>query len=197
MLRPAGDIVILGITPDRPETGYGYIRRTGQAGQHNDFSVAQFAEKPDLRTAQAYLANGEYGWNSGIFVLKASTWLKALADFRPGHCLAPAKQAWAGKSVDTPFVRPDKAAFASIPAESIDYAVMERCPGSSFPIRMVPLDAGWNDLGAWDAVWQVGERDADGNVARGDTMLADTYGYPHSRDQSPRWYGRRQQPRHR
>ena len=108
-----------------------------------------------------------------MFVLKASTWLEALAHFRPDIASA-SQQAWSGKSVDTPFVRPDKAAFAAIPAESIDYAVMERCPGSTFPIRMVPLDAGWNDLGAWDAVWQVGEHDADGNVTRGDTMLADT-----------------------
>ena len=168
-----GDIVILGITPDRPETGYGYIRRTGQAGPHNDFSVAQFAEKPDFATAQAYLANGDYAWNSGMFVLKASTWLKALAIFRPDIASA-SEAAWDGKSVDPPFVRPDKAKFAAIPAESVDYAVMERCPASSFPIRMVPLDAGWNDLGAWDAVWQVGERDADGNVTRGDTLLADT-----------------------
>lgn len=168
-----GDIVILGITPDRPETGYGYIRRTGPAGPHNDFSVAQFAEKPDVRTAQTYLANGDYAWNSGIFVLKASTWLKALATFRPDIASA-SEEAWGRNSVDTPFIRPDMAAFAVIPADSIDYAVMERCPGSSFPIRMVPLDAGWNDLGAWDAVWQVGERDANGNVARGDTLLADT-----------------------
>jgi mannose-1-phosphate guanylyltransferase/mannose-6-phosphate isomerase len=168
-----GDIVILGITPDRPETGYGYIRRIGQAGPHNDFSVAQFAEKPDLRTAQAYLFNGDYAWNSGIFVLKASTWLEALVMFRPDIASA-SEEAWGRKSVDTPFIRPDMAAFAAIPADSIDYAVMERCPGSSFPIRMVPLDAGWNDLGAWDAVWQVGERDANGNVARGDTLLVDT-----------------------
>jgi len=168
-----GDIVILGITPDSPETGYGYICRAGEAGQHNDYAVAQFAEKPDFAKAQTYLASGDYAWNSGMFVLKASTWLEALANFRPDIASAT-QQAWGAKSVDTPFVRPDKAAFAGIPAESIDYAVMERCPGSSFSIRMVPLDAGWNDLGAWDAVWQVGKRDADGNVACGDTMLADT-----------------------
>jgi mannose-1-phosphate guanylyltransferase / mannose-6-phosphate isomerase len=169
----SGDIVILGITPDRPETGYGYICRAGEAGKHNDYAVAQFAEKPDFAKAKTYLASGDYAWNSGMFVLKASTWLEALANFRPDIANA-SQQAWSAKAVDTPFVRPDKAAFAGIPAESIDYAVMERCPGSSFPIRMVPLDAGWNDLGAWDAVWQVGERDADGNVACGDTMLTDT-----------------------
>jgi mannose-1-phosphate guanylyltransferase/mannose-6-phosphate isomerase len=168
-----GDIVILGITPDRPETGYGYISRAGVAGKHNDYAVAQFAEKPDVAKAKTYLASGDYAWNSGMFVLKASTWLKALAHFRPDITSA-SQQAWDTKSVDNPFVRPGKAAFTGIPAESIDYAVMERCPDSSFPIRMVPLNAGWNDLGAWDAVWQVGKRDADGNVACGDTMLTNT-----------------------
>lgn len=168
-----GDIVILGITPDRPETGYGYICRTGEPKQNNDYAVAQFAEKPDFAKAQAYLASGDYTWNSGMFVLKASTWLEALANFRP-DIAAASQQAWDSRSVDSPFVRPDINAFAGIPAESIDYAVMERCPGSNFPIRMVPLDAGWNDLGAWDAVWQVGKRDAYGNVACGDTLLTDT-----------------------
>lgn len=170
-----GDIVILGITPDRPETGYGYICRAGEANKHNDYAVVQFAEKPDFAKAQTYLASGDYAWNSGMFVLKASTWLEALANFRPDIASA-SQQAWDAKTVDTPFVRPDKAAFAGIPAESIDYAVMERCPGSGFPIRMVPLDAGWNDLGAWDAVWQVGKRDVDGNVVCGDTMVTDTTG---------------------
>lgn len=168
-----GDVVILGVTPYCPETGYGYIRREGGAGRNNDYPVRQFAEKPDLATAQAYLANGEYAWNSGIFVLKASTWLRALATLRP-DIAAASEVAWAGKMVDAPFVRPDRTGFAAIPAESVDYAVMERCPGSAFPIRMVPLDAGWNDLGAWDAVWQVGDHDADGNVARGDTLMTDT-----------------------
>ncbi len=169
----SGDIVILGITPDRPETGYGYICRAGEVSKHNDYAVAQFAEKPDFAKAQTYLASGDYAWNSGMFVLKASTWLEALANFRPDIANA-SQQAWSTKTVDTLFVRPDKAAFAGIPAESIDYAVMERCPGSGFPIRMVPLDAGWSDLGAWDAVWQVGKRDDDGNVVCGDSMLTDT-----------------------
>lgn len=169
----SGAIVILGITPDRPETGYGYIRHKGEAGQNDEYTVAQFAEKPSLETAQAYLASGEYAWNSGMFVLKASTWLKALRQFRPDIDEAT-QQAWAGKSTDAPFVRPDRAAFATIPSDSIDYAVMEQCSGSAYAIRMVPLAAGWNDLGAWDAVWQVGEQDENGNVAQGDTLLADT-----------------------
>jgi mannose-1-phosphate guanylyltransferase/mannose-6-phosphate isomerase len=108
-----------------------------------------------------------------MFVLRASTWLKALAQFRPDIAQA-AEHAWAGKTTDAPFIRPDKAAFAAVPAESIDYAVMESCPGSVFAVRMVPLDAGWSDLGAWDAVWQVGQPDAQGNVTRGDVLLADS-----------------------
>ena len=168
-----GAIVILGITPDSPETGYGYIEQQGNAGPNGDYTVAKFAEKPNLETALGYLATGNYTWNSGMFVLRASTWLKALAQFRPAIASA-SQRAWAGKSDDAPFVRPDKAAFELIPGESIDYAVMEQCPGSEFPIHMVPLAAGWNDLGAWDAVWQVGLQDIDGNVTVGDTLIADT-----------------------
>lgn len=169
----AGGVVMLGITPQGPETGYGYIRRTGAAGSNGQYAVAQFAEKPDLATAISYLASGDYAWNSGMFVLKASTWLKALAHFRPAMAAA-SEQAWAGKTSDAQFVRPDPAAFALVPSESIDYAVMEHCPGSPFPIHMLPLDAGWSDLGAWDAVWQVGPQDAAGNVTVGDTLVADT-----------------------
>ena len=169
----SGAIVILGITPDRPEIGYGYIKRKDEPGQYGEYTVAQFSEKPSIETAQAYFENGEYAWNSGMFVLKASTWLKALQQFRPD--IAEATQlAWSGKTTDAPFVRPNKAAFSAVPSESVDYAVMEKCPGSAFSILMVPLSAGWNDLGAWDSVWQVGDQDTDGNVTRGDTLTADT-----------------------
>lgn len=175
-----GSIVILGITPNKPETGYGYIKTTlnplspgERASAPAIFSVEAFTEKPNSETAQRYLAEGGYYWNAGMFVLRASTWLNALAQFRPDIATAT-REAWAGRSADAPFIRPDKATFAAIPSESIDYAVMENCPGSAFPIRMVPLDAGWSDLGAWDAVWQVGQPDAQGNVTRGDVLLADT-----------------------
>ncbi len=171
-----GGIVILGITPDKPETGYGYIQQSGSAGAHGEFTVAQFAEKPSLEVAQAYLAGGQHTWNSGMFVLRASTWLKALQHFRPDIATAT-HAAWQGKTADAAFVRPNKQAFMQVPSESIDYAVMEKCPGFSYPIHMVPLDAGWNDLGAWDAVWQVnqdGHQDAQGNVVQGDALLADT-----------------------
>ena len=168
----AGSIVILGITPDRPETGYGYIlaEPTDGAGLAG---VKRFVEKPDLATAQRYLAEGGYSWNSGMFVLRASVWLRALEAFRP-DILAATRAAWAERQADGVFIRPGAERFASVPAESVDYAVMERCPGSAFDIRVAALDAGWNDLGAWDAVWQVGAKDADGNTHSGDVLLHDT-----------------------
>jgi mannose-1-phosphate guanylyltransferase/mannose-6-phosphate isomerase len=168
-----GSIVILGIAPDKPETGYGYIKQQADVGVYGEHSVAQFAEKPDLATANGYLASGSYYWNGGMFVVRASLWLEALAQFRPDILQATA-QSCAGVTADLPFVRPDKTLFSSIPSESIDYAVMEHCPGSNVDIKMIALDAGWNDLGSWDAVWQVGESDVDGNVTSGDTILADT-----------------------
>jgi mannose-1-phosphate guanylyltransferase/mannose-6-phosphate isomerase len=167
-----GSIVILGITPDRPETGYGYI----QAQARNDagpMSVQRFVEKPNVDTAQQYLNEGGYYWNAGMFVLKASVWLNALAAFRP-DIAESTTIAWNGKTQDNTFVRPGKAEFTAIPSESIDYAVMEHCPGSSFPIKMVPLDAGWNDLGAWDAVWNVLSKDANGNAHSGDVLTTDS-----------------------
>ncbi len=165
-----GAIVILGITPDAPETGYGYIRSEAAAGAAR---VAQFVEKPDLATAERYLAEGGYSWNSGMFVLRASVWLKALERFRPDIAEAT-RAAWAARQSDAKFVRPGKAEFAAVPSESVDYAVMERCPGGDIDIRMVPLAAGWNDLGAWDAVWQVAPKDAQGNAAHGDVIARDS-----------------------
>ncbi|OWQ88343.1 mannose-1-phosphate guanylyltransferase/mannose-6-phosphate isomerase [Roseateles terrae] len=165
-----GAIVILGITPDRPETGYGYIR--GQA-EGTGLRVEAFVEKPDAATAQRYLDEGSYFWNSGMFVLRASTWLKALQRFRP-DIEAATRAAFDARQTDGAFVRPSKDLFGQVPSESIDYAVMEHCPGSEFPLRMVPLDAGWNDLGAWEAVWQVAPKDNDGNASRGDAIIADS-----------------------
>jgi len=165
-----GGITILGITPDRPETGYGYIRTQGDAG---GLAVAQFVEKPNLETAQRYLAEGDYYWNSGMFVLRASVWMKALERFRPDIAEAT-RAAWAARKTDAKFVRPGKAEFALVPSESVDYAVMERCPGTDIPLRMVALDAGWNDLGAWEAVWQVSEKDESGNAFVGDAIIADS-----------------------
>ena len=178
----AGTIVILGITPDRPETGYGYIQsrhceERSDAAIHA-LDVQCFVEKPNLETAQQYITQGGYFWNAGMFVLKASVWLKALEQFRPDIAQA-ARIAWASRTADSntasPFIRPGKAEFAAIPSESVDYAVMEHCPGSDFAIQMIPLDAGWSDLGAWDAVWSVLAKDAQGNAHQGDVLSADTH----------------------
>jgi mannose-1-phosphate guanylyltransferase/mannose-6-phosphate isomerase len=166
-----GAVAILGITPDRPETGYGYIR--SEAAKAGAPRVAQFIEKPDQATAERYLAAGGYFWNAGMFVLKASVWMAALERFRPDIALA-CRAAWAVRAADASFVRPGKAEFAAVPSESVDYAVMEKCPGSDFDIRMIELDAGWNDLGAWEAVWQVAPKDADGNASVGDAIVTDS-----------------------
>ena len=159
-----GAIAILGVTPDRPETGYGYIRAEGER-------VAQFVEKPDAATAQRYLAAGGYYWNAGMFVLRASVWMAALERFRPDIASA-CRAAFAARSSDAAFVRPGKAEFAAVPSESVDYAVMEKCPGV-LDIRMEPLAAGWNDLGAWEAVWQVSPKDERGNAKVGDVLFSD------------------------
>jgi mannose-1-phosphate guanylyltransferase/mannose-6-phosphate isomerase len=170
-----GSIVILGVTPDKPETGYGYIQvAKSLKGKAEAIQFVQrFVEKPDADTAQTYLNEGDYYWNAGLFVLKASVWLKALGQFRP-DIMQATQAAWNKRSADNQFVRPGKAEFAVIPSESVDYAAMEQCPGSSFPIKMVPLDAGWNDLGTWDAVWNVLSKDETGNAHLGDVLSTDS-----------------------
>ena len=169
-----GSIVILGITPDSPKTGYGYIQiENSDVTEFGTSSVRRFVEKPDAATAQSYLDAGGYYWNAGMFVLRASLWLKALTHFRPEIAQA-SRLAWGERTADQCFIRPGKAEFCAIPSESVDYAVMEHCPGSEFPIRMVPLDAGWNDLGAWEAVWDVMPKDAHGNACMGDVLSADS-----------------------
>ena len=166
-----GSLCILGIAPVRPETGYGYVLADSSGG--GALRVKQFVEKPDAETARRYLADGGYYWNSGMFVLRASDWLRTLEQFRP-DILSAVQAAWRGRATDAQFIRPDKTAFTAVPSESVDYAVMERCPGTDIDLRMVPLDAGWNDLGAWDAVWQVAPKDADGNSVVGDVLLHGT-----------------------
>lgn len=169
-----GSIVILGVTPTKPETGYGYIQlATSATANQAAQAVQRFVEKPDAATAQRYLDEGGYFWNAGMFVLKASVWLQAVEAFRPDIANAT-QHAWANKARDGAFVRPHKELFANIPSESVDYAVMEKCPGSRFGIHMVPLDAGWNDLGAWDAVWNVLPKDAQRNAHLGDVLATDS-----------------------
>ncbi|CAM8367699.1 {ManC} Mannose-1-phosphate guanylyltransferase [Candidatus Methylopumilus planktonicus] len=169
-LANAGSIVILGIKPTGPETGFGYIKQAGDAGGFGEFNVAKFVEKPDLETARVYLDSGDYSWNGGMFVVRASLWIKALNTFRK-DILAATENAFNQSTVDQNFIRPDNQLFVEIPSDSVDYAVIEKCPGSEFEIKVMPLDAGWNDLGAWDAVWQVGEKDQNGNLIQGDALV--------------------------
>ena len=180
-LAADGNVVTFGITPDTPETGYGYI----QAGDVLDAQhqvarrIARFVEKPDLATAQSYLAQGSYLWNSGIFMLRASVWLTAISACRP-DIMAACTAAWSQGTRDGEFLRVGKDSFAACPADSIDYAVMERITGASRPVSgslpvgvVIPLLAGWSDVGAWDALWQVLPKDGAGNVAQGDVILHD------------------------
>lgn len=171
-----GGIVTLGVKPTHPETGYGYINLQGSANQNNAFEVVQFTEKPNQETAQKYVNSGEYLWNSGIFILKANTWLSAIKESSP-TIDETSRISWERKTTDTGgyanFIRPDKESFQNIPSDSIDYAVIEKSPGKR-TIHVVPLDAGWSDLGAWDAVWGVGQKDHNQNVSSGDVLLENT-----------------------
>lgn len=174
-----GTIVILGVTPDKPETAYGYIHLSPNCVDQintpiNSQIVETFVEKPNFETAQKYFKEGGYFWNAGIFVLRASVWLEALDTFRP-DILNACKAAWAAKNQDSQFIHPGKEEFAAIPSESVDYAVMEHCPGSEFPIRMVLLEAGWSDLGSWDAVWNLLPKDEQGNAHVGDVLATDSH----------------------
>lgn len=172
----SGKLVTFGIAPDAPETGYGYIKAgplldaTGGA-----FAIDRFVEKPDQDTARHYLESGEYLWNAGIFMMKASAWMEQIQRFRPDITEA-CKKALGGSQRDADFLRVDKAAFAACPSDSIDYAVMEKVAGGGADARavVIPLNAGWSDVGAWDALWSVGEKDDAGNVLRGDVMSVDT-----------------------
>ncbi len=172
-LANAGSIVILGIKPTNPETGFGYIKQSGGAGALGEFNVAKFVEKPDLETARVYLDSGDYSWNGGMFVVRASLWIKALSTFRK-DILVATENAFNQSTIDQQFIRPNNELFVDIPSESVDYAVIEKCPGSKLEIKVIPLDAGWNDLGSWDAVWQVGEKDQNGNLIQGDALLEDS-----------------------
>lgn len=159
----AGKLVTFGIVPTQPETGYGYIRRGTE--QQGAFAVAQFVEKPDAVTAERYLASGEYYWNSGMFLFRASRFLAELQAFRP-DIHAACSLAVGTINPDLDFVRVDKTAFLACPSDSIDYAVMEKTADAV----VVPMDAGWSDVGSWSSLWEISTKDAAGNVFRGDVM---------------------------
>jgi mannose-1-phosphate guanylyltransferase / mannose-6-phosphate isomerase len=161
-LAAKGAMVAFGVPPTGPETGYGYIRARG------DY-IQQFCEKPDAEKAKQYFASGHYLWNAGIFAVRASVWIDAIGAFRPEILKACERACRQGKR-DGMFFRVDPAAFAGSPSDSIDYAVMEKISDA----MVVRLDAGWSDLGAWDALWGVEAKDADGNVIHGDVHASDT-----------------------
>lgn len=165
-----GSLVTFGVVPLGPETGYGYIRTAQPLGDASQAcAVAEFVEKPDPESARRYVDSGEYLWNSGMFAFRASCYLAALERWAPGMMTA-CRHAFEQRRVDRDFVRPDADAFRDSPADSVDYAVMEK----SDDVKVVPLDAGWSDVGSWSALWQAGERDANDNVLRGDAVVEDT-----------------------
>ncbi|WP_414606455.1 mannose-1-phosphate guanylyltransferase/mannose-6-phosphate isomerase [Stenotrophomonas pavanii] len=168
----AGKLVTFGIVPTGPETGYGYIKAADGQGLR---AVERFVEKPDLDTATGYVAGGQYYWNSGMFLFKASRYLQELERFQP-EMLAGSRSAWQQARRDTDFTRLDKAAFAAVASDSIDYAVMEKTADAV----VIPLDAGWNDVGSWTALRDVSQQDGDGNAHQGDVIAIDcrnTYAY--------------------
>ncbi|MGV6492661.1 mannose-1-phosphate guanylyltransferase/mannose-6-phosphate isomerase [Stenotrophomonas rhizophila] len=167
-----GKLVTFGIVPTGPETGYGYIKAVSGGDVR---AVDRFVEKPDADTAQQYVQSGEYFWNSGMFLFKASRYLAELEKFNPAM-LAASRTAWQQARRDADFTRLDKEAFAAVPSDSIDYAVMEKTADAV----VVPLDAGWNDVGSWTALRDVSAQDSDGNAHHGDVIAIDcrnTYAY--------------------
>lgn len=161
----SGKLVTFGIVPTAPETGYGYIKAATGEGVR---AVDRFVEKPNLATAEQYVASGEYFWNSGMFLFKASRYLKELETLQPA-ILAACRNALDKAARDNDFIRLDAEAFAASPNDSIDYAVMEKTADAA----VVPLDAEWNDVGSWSALWEVSDKDADGNACHGDVIALD------------------------
>ena len=163
-LAESGKLVTFGIEPNEAHTGYGYIKR----GEQNDagFAVDQFVEKPSIEIAENYVSSGDYYWNSGIFLLKTSKYLEELKNFRPDIYEA-CESSVADMQIDLDFLRVDKEKFESCPSESVDCAVMEKTKDAV----VVPLDASWSDIGSWSSLWDISEKDVNGNVTHGDVML--------------------------
>jgi mannose-1-phosphate guanylyltransferase/mannose-6-phosphate isomerase len=174
-LAGQGFVVTFGVPPTAPETGYGYIRAGKALGDGAASFIEAFVEKPDAAKAAEYVSSGRFLWNSGIFAVRASVWLDAISAFRK-DIFAACERAYREGKRDGAFLRIDKAVFGECPSDSIDYAVMERITEEVGPTQavVVRLDAGWSDVGAWDALWAIEEKDAAGNATHGDVHLADT-----------------------
>ena len=168
-LAQAGKLVTFGIVPTQPHTGYGYIKRGNSVSDSSGYDVNAFVEKPSSSVAAEYVESGEYYWNSGMFLMKASRYLQELGKYCP-EISAACKKALENTTHDNDFIRLDTDAFKLCPDESIDYAVMEHTTDAV----VVPLDAGWNDIGAWSALWEVNDKDEYGNTIHGDSILQDT-----------------------
>ena len=168
-LAEDGAIVTFGIMPTGPETGYGYIEQGEAVGA--GFHVARFVEKPDAATAESILAQGNYVWNSGMFLLRASVFLEELARHVPDMDTG-CRAAWRDRQTDGTFIRPGRNAFLAVPSDSIDYAVMEKTERAV----VMPLALNWSDLGSWEALFQNSDRDAQDNAVTGDVLLEDTEG---------------------
>ncbi|MFC6634539.1 mannose-1-phosphate guanylyltransferase/mannose-6-phosphate isomerase [Microbulbifer taiwanensis] len=169
-LAAQGNLVTFGIVPTRAETGYGYIRR-GEKMDEGAWKVAEFVEKPDAATAESYLAGGDHSWNSGMFLFRASRYIEELGQHRP-DILDACRAAHAGAARDLDFTRVNAEAFAACADESVDYAVMEKTESAA----VVPMDAGWSDVGSWSALWELADRDADDNLLHGDVLAEDSAG---------------------
>lgn len=168
VLAEQGYLVTFGIVPDKPETGYGYIKG-GEDVSENSYQVAAFVEKPDAKTAQTYIDSGDYFWNSGMFAFKAGRFIEELTKFQPA-ILDACKKSLGNKSQDADFTRLDKSEFIKCPSDSIDYAVMEKTDQAV----VIPLDAEWNDVGSWSALWDVTDKDEQGNAVSGDVVTLKT-----------------------
>lgn len=163
-----GNLVTFGVVPDKPETGYGYIK-ANNVGIDSWYTIDKFVEKPDLAVAKSYLESGDYFWNSGMFAFRADIYLQELKRFQP-EIYEAAKSSWEGRTQDLDFIRANEAEFLRCPDDSIDYAVMEKTDKAV----VIPLDSGWSDVGSWQSLWEVQDKDSNGNALEGDVIVQDS-----------------------
>ncbi|WP_067869459.1 mannose-1-phosphate guanylyltransferase/mannose-6-phosphate isomerase [Neptuniibacter marinus] len=168
-LASAGMLVTFGIVPQHPETGYGYIQASSEYETSSAFNIKQFVEKPDLGTAKSYLESGDFYWNSGMFMFRADRYIEELGKYRP-DILQACEKAISTTAQDMDFIRVNAEAFSLCPDESVDYAVMEKTESAV----VIPLDAGWSDVGSWSALWDLKDKDSEGNISEGDVIALET-----------------------
>ena len=165
-----GSIVVLGVPPERPETGYGYIQKANKKGVRGEYEVVQFVEKPGIELAAQFLSSEDFFWNAGIFVLSAARWLSALEEISP-KIKEAVTESWLSRLIDGIFIRPNAPNYDQVLSKSIDYAVIEKCGEYNIPIKVLPLNAGWSDVGSWDAIHRASNPNDAGNVTQGDVLL--------------------------